>query len=369
MRVAYLSTDTGIAFGGSKGAAVHVEELVRALADSDAEVLLLVSGSVADADAGFLVEALPGPGKGASVAELLAAEGPRTAWLEERLEDFGPDLLYERFSLYSGIGSDAAGALGIPHFVELNAPLLTEAARYRSLENSEEAERLERRTLTNADLVLVVSRPLVAYARARGARRVQVVPNAVDASRFPTRGERKHDRPVAVFAGSLRPWHGVECLARAWKLLGDGAPDLLVVGDGPGRALLEGAGARMTGAVPHALVPGLLAEADIGLAPYAADAPDYFSPLKLFEYLAAELATVAGDLPGVREIVDDETAVLVPPGDAEALAGAVAVLVSDPARRRRLGAAGRALVRAEHTWSHRAATILELAERYVGVRA
>jgi glycosyltransferase involved in cell wall biosynthesis len=360
MRVAYLSTDPGIAFGRAKGAAVHVEELVRALAEAGAEVLLLVA-SVKDTPAerhGFAVEVLPGPGRSATVAERLAAEGDRAAWLEERLREFGPDLLYERFALHSGIGSDVARTLRIPYFVELNAPLLAEAVRYRSLESGEEAERLERRTLGGADLVLVVSDPLVAYARARGARRVQVVPNAVDPAPYLRSRERNGDRPVAVFAGSLRPWHGIECLARAWALLGDAAPELLVVGDGPGRALLEGAGARITGSVPHVLVPGFLTRADIGLAPYAADAPDYFSPLKLFEYLAAGLATIAGDLPGVRAVVDDETAVLVPRGDAEALAGAVSTLASDPARRERLGRAGRALVVAQHTWQHRAGTIL-----------
>jgi glycosyltransferase involved in cell wall biosynthesis len=372
MRVAYLSTDGGIAFRGAKGAAVHVEELVRSLAAAGAEVLLLVAGSatteVPDYD-GVTVEILPRPGKGATVGELLGAEDERAAWLEERLRTFGADLLFERFALYSAVGAEAARALAIPHFVELNAPLLAEAARYRRLESEDAAEQLERRTLSGADLVLVVSDPLVAYARGRGARRVEVVPNAVDPTRYPQRAERNGGRPVAVFAGSLRPWHGVECLAAAWALLGDTAPTLLVVGDGPGRALLEGAGARMTGAVPHVLVPALLAEADLGLAPYAADAPDYFSPLKLFEYLAAGLATIAADLPGVRAIVDDESAALVPPGDAEALAGAVAALAADTARRRSLGAAGRALVVSRHTWAHRAERILDLAGQYAGARA
>jgi glycosyltransferase involved in cell wall biosynthesis len=363
MRIAYLSTDPGIAYGGAKGAAVHVEELTRALTGAGAEVLLIMSRSLTDAaepdDAGRFIEVLPGP----------AAERDRAAWLEERLREFGPELLYERFALHSAIGTEVARALAIPHFVELNARLVAEAARYRSLEREEEAERLERLTLSGADLVLVVSTPLAAYARARGAHRTEVVPNAVDPAPYAPGAQRNGGRPVAIFAGSLRPWHGIEYLARAWALLGQAAPELVVVGDGPGRTLLEDAGARVTGYVPHASVPDLLAQADIGLAPYAADAPDYFSPLKLFEYLAAGLATIASDLPGVREIVDHESAVLVAPGDADALAAAVAVLASDPTKRRRLGDAGRALVVSRHTWAHRAETILELAEQYAGVRA
>jgi glycosyltransferase involved in cell wall biosynthesis len=364
MRVAYLSTDCGIAYGGPKGAAVHVEELTTALARAGAEVLLLVAGQAMSAPTlhdGLTVEVLPGPGKGAPTDERLAAEPERVHWLQERLRAFGAEVLYERLALYSAAGSDVARRLRLPHVVELNARLLAEAGRYRRLERAKEADRLERRVLVDADVVLAVSGPLARYARERGASRVEVVPNAVDPARYPRAARRNGRPPVAVFLGALRPWHGIDCLAEAWALLGDAAPELLVVGDGPGRSVLEGTGARIAGAVPHQLVPGLLARADIGLAPYALDAPDYFSPLKLFEYLAAGLATIAADLPGVRDVVDEETALLVPRGDARGLADAVATLVSDPAKRVRLGEAGRTLVLAQHTWAHRARAILELA--------
>ncbi len=105
----------------------------------------------------------------------------------------------------------------------------------------------------------------------------------------------------------------------------------------------------------------MLAGADIGIAPYAADAPPYFSPLKLFEYLAAGLAVVAAAIPGVTELVDERTAVLVPPGDPGALAGAVASLAADPRRLARLGRAGRALAE-QNTWGHRAREVLGEAE-------
>ena len=121
---------------------------------------------------------------------------------------------------------------------------------------------------------------------------------------------------------------------------------------------LAAAGAEMLGAVPHEQVPRLLGEADIGLAPYSPDAPAYFSPLKLFEYLAAGLAIVAADIPGVRDVTGSEAAVLIPPGDAPALAREVAVLAADHAARERLGSAARALA-AEHTWQRRGQRIIE----------
>ncbi|MGH2802546.1 MAG: hypothetical protein ACRDL4_05795, partial [Thermoleophilaceae bacterium] len=135
-RLAYLSTDPGIALGATKGAAVHLHEVVGALANEGAEVLVLVHGRVPDAEPppGVTVELLPGPGKGALLAERLAAEPVRARWIEERLSSFEPSALLERIALHSAAGAAAAHALGVPHLVELNAPLPGEAAAYRRLE-------------------------------------------------------------------------------------------------------------------------------------------------------------------------------------------------------------------------------------------
>lgn len=362
MRIACLSTDPGIAWGGAKGASVHLAEIVEALRAEDVEVLVLVSQIAGEAPAparGITLESLPGPRKGIPVDALLAGEGALAAWLVDRLREFGADALYERIALHSAAGSMTARTLGIPHIVELNAPLPEEAARYRRLERPEDADRLERATLSHAGLVLPVSSPLAAYARDRGAQRVEVTPNAVAPERFSDLPPRDPSAPpVAVFSGALRPWHGIETIAEAWALLDGEAPRLRVIGDGPARDVVAAAGAEMLGAVPHEQVPRLLGEADIGLAPYSPDAPAYFSPLKLFEYLAAGLAIVAADIPGVRDVTGSEAAVLIPPGDAPALAREVAVLATDHAARERLGSAARALA-AEHTWQRRGQRIIE----------
>jgi glycosyltransferase involved in cell wall biosynthesis len=369
MRIAYLSTDPGVPYCGTKGASVHVAELVDALAGEGARVLALVS-SVARGAApapGAVVELLPGPGKGSSASERLAAEPERSDWIERRLARFGADALYERLALHSAAGSRAAAKLGIPHFVELNAPLVDEARRYRTLEEDDAAERLERAVLADADLVLAVSRPLASHALGRGARRVEEFPNAVAIERYPPRPSRRAADPVAVFTGRVRPWHGIEIVADAWRLLGDAAPALVVAGDpGEARRVLERTGAALLGPIPHWRVPAVLAEADIGLAPYARDAPDYFSPLKLFEYMAAGLAVVAGELPATRALVSGEHALLVPCGDAEELAAAVAGLTMDAPRRERMGRAARRLVASRHTWRHRARRVIAHVARHAG---
>jgi glycosyltransferase involved in cell wall biosynthesis len=351
VRIAYLCGDRGISLGGPKGAAVHVAEIVSALAGTGAEVLLLprsVAAGVEPVPPGVTVETLP-----SATADSVLAE-----WLETRLRAFTAEALYERFALHTAAGSTAAARLRIPHVVELNSPLPVEAARYRTLDRPREARRLERTVLARADLVLAVSGPLAAYARTRGAARVEVFPNAVDVGRFAVPSHATDAR--CVFLGALRPWHGGGTIVEAWRLLAREAPPLLVVGDGAERAALEAVGAEITGAVPHPQVPALLSTAAIGLAPYAKDAPGYFSPLKLFEYLASGLAVVAAAIPGVREVVGPEHAVLVPPGDPEALAAAVSELAGDESQRHRLGAAGRELVAVRHTWDARARRIVDL---------
>jgi glycosyltransferase involved in cell wall biosynthesis len=362
MRFACLSTDPGVPYGGAKGASVHLAAIAEALAAAGNEVLLLVAAvqSGTCPPPGVIAEALPGPGKGAPAPARLRFQDELASWLESRLTAYGADALYERLALHSAAGAAVANRLGIPHLVELNAPLLEEAARFRRLEEPEAAEKLESRTLRGADVVFAVSPPLAAYARARGASRVEVLQNAAAIDRFPA-PKRNGASPVAVFAGSLRPWHGIETIVQAWRLLGSLAPRLLVVGNGPSPEFLRGLAASVTGPVPPAQVPRLLAGAAIGLAPYSADAPRYFSPLKLFEYLAAGLATVVADLPAVTAVVNDDTAVVIPSGDAEALARAVARLCADSSERARLGENGRALVAAQHTWSHRASRIVQAA--------
>ncbi|MGH8984318.1 MAG: glycosyltransferase [Acidimicrobiia bacterium] len=362
-RLVQLCADPGVPWGGTKGASVHLAELAAALARRGAEVLTVVTRRTdgANAPPGVEVVVLPGPGRDASVEERLASDADRASWLAEQVQGFGADAVYERFALHTGAGHAASRAAGVPHLVELNAPLPAEAAAFRTLEAPTEAHRFEARVLTGADVVCAVSPPLAAYAACRGARRTLIVPNAVDPARFPHPAAVAANPPTAVFTGTLRPWHGIDTLADAWRLLGREAPHLLGVGDGPGREQLAAVGAEITGTLPHASVAALLANAQIGLAPYPARGPDYFSPLKLFEYLAAGLAVVAADLPGVIDAVADNAAVLVPRGDPAALAAAVAHLTAHPDARVTLGGAGRRLAFARHTWDHRAAMVLALA--------
>ncbi len=112
--------------------------------------------------------------------------------------------------------------------------------------------------------------------------------------------------------------------------------------------------------LPRDVLP-LLMTMDVCVMPHPAQTQfaNYTSPLKLFEYMAAERAIVASDLPAWADALSHgETALLVPPGDTEAWANAIMRLRDDPALRLSLGRRARGRALAAYAWDARAKTIL-----------
>jgi glycosyltransferase involved in cell wall biosynthesis len=382
MRIAYVTADFGVPVFGTNGSSAHVRAIVRALRGAGATVDLFASrldGPLPEDLADLRIIELPRASRRLPQAERERRAIAANDVLAQELLAHGPyDLVYERHALWSAAGMTLARQQGIPGLLEVNAPLLEETATFRSLVDQPTAERQVRRAFADASALLAVSggvaRYLDGFPAASG--KVHVVPNGVEPERFAVtdRVPRAEDPVVVGFVGSLRPWHGLDGLVRAMALLArDGvAARLLIVGRGPERERLEALAAELgitdsiewTGVLPESRVPPALARMDIAVAPYPALPDFYFSPLKLFEYMAAGLpvvTTTVGDLP---QLVDDgRTGVLTPPDEPVALARAIAALAADPERCRRLGTAARARVIERHSWQATAARILEIARR------
>ena len=145
----------------------------------------------------------------------------------------------------------------------------------------------------------------------------------------------------------------------------------LFVGDGERRASTErmvlegGRGDRVifTGLVPQHETPAYLAACDICVSPHVpnTDGTAFFgSPTKLFEYLATGRPVLASDLGQIGEVLDHErNAVLVPPGDVDALVLGLVRLADDPDLRRRLGEEGRRDARTRFSWTAHVRRILD----------
>lgn len=122
-----------------------------------------------------------------------------------------------------------------------------------------------------------------------------------------------------------------------------------------------GSAVRFMGRQPHAAIPIYLKACDIVAMPFphTQHYAHYMSPLKLFEYMAAERPIIATDLPSVREVLTEKNALLVPPDDTEAMARGVLQLIAEPDFAAGIARQAHADVQ-EHTWQCRAECILAL---------
>ncbi|WP_369069175.1 glycosyltransferase family 4 protein [Kineococcus terrestris] len=367
-RVVLVCLDPGVPVFGGKGCSVHVQEVLRVLAATGADVHVVTTRPGGQPPAGLGGVAvhhlrLPsGRTRAEREVDLVAADARAGALVRDLLRGRERDgFVYERYALFSCSALETARDLGVPSVLEVNAPLPLEQARHRSLTDVAGADERTARALRAARHAVAVSRPVADWASAVAGVPVDAVPNGVDVDRFHPADPRRADdgELVVAFAGAFRPWHGVGLLVEAAARL-RGLPGrdvrLLLVGDGPTRAadLAEaarrGVAVDAPGALAPADVPAALRGADVAVAPYPPGRA-YFSPLKVAEYLACGLPTVAaavGDL--AERYRDGEELLLVPPGDADALTAALQRLRTGPALRGRLAAAGRRAVVERASW-------------------
>jgi glycosyltransferase involved in cell wall biosynthesis len=300
--------------------------------------------------------------------------------------------VYQRHSVGSYAGAIVSRAAGVPLVLEYNGSEVWVARHWgRPLRYEQLALQAEEASLRHAHVVVTVSEVLAEELVDRGIDRERVVwhPNGVDAERFDPvrfddddRSELRErygvpaDAVLVTFVGTFGQWHGVEVLARTIRDNAQWARDehvhFLLVGDGlkmpEVRAALAGLDdiATLAGLVPQDEAPLHLAASDVLVSPHVTNAdgsPFFGSPTKLFEYMAAGKAIVASDLDQIGDVLRDDLAVLVRPGDAVDLARGLRELVEDPARRAELGARAMARARERYTWRHHVDAVLATLER------
>lgn len=234
------------------------------------------------------------------------------------------------------------------------------------------------------DQIATVSRAIRATTEGVGTpkRPVEVVPNGADTRVFfpRDRGEarRRLDIPddglVISYVGKLVPRKGVDVLIEALGLMStrmNPLPRVVMAGIGEMRPTLEARAAalgiadrvRFVGKIPHDEVAWYMAAGDVFVLPSYSEG----LPTVACEALNCGVPMVATAVDGTPEIVrHEQTGLLVPAGDAPALADALQRILTDHPLRARLAETAAQVGRDEYTWDANARHTARLYERIVG---
>jgi len=215
---------------------------------------------------------------------------------------------------------------------------------------------LGRAGLRGSRRVIALSRSLADSAAAQGVdpRKITVIPNGIDAGLFAPNGKARE--PVVLFVGSLIDRKGVRFLIEAMARIRNRHPGLVLelIGDGPQRADLEMLAARR-GLSESVRFAGILAPVEVAARMRRAElfvlpSLEEGQGVALLEALASGTPCVGSAVGGIREVLSPEWGILVPPGDAQSLAGALADLLGDADRRYAMGRAAASGVRERYDW-------------------
>jgi glycosyltransferase involved in cell wall biosynthesis len=353
MKILYLTfDDLTVPFAWS----VHVRSIVNGLAARGHSVRLVCPGGAAPgvkADC----DPLP-PGKFQHIAGSLST-------FVKSGRAFEPDVVYVRGIHATVTPALAAVRLARPLVVEINGLLEYEVKGWRRLA----VRKAHRFTLRKAARVITVS-PLLKEALAERydfpRDRIDVVPNGVDTDLFRP-GDRDVarkklglplNRPIVVCVAGFFAHHALDLLIAA--AVKSKALLVLVGKDGP-----SGGDIVHAGRVPHEKVPDYLAAADA--CAYVLKSPHAqfgFSPLKLYEYMAAGRAVmVATDQGEIEGFVNSSGIGFAVPLSVDTFAAAMSKGLGAPEMLATLGKQGRALAEAQFGWNRAVAQVEESLRR------
>jgi len=248
--------------------------------------------------------------------------------------------------------------LGIPHLYDMHSSLPQQLTNFRFARNRllrRAFERMEHSTIFGSDVVITICQDLFDHVHGMGAgERALLIENVMggdveEAPQLTPAGVRERwgipaTAPLALYTGTFEAYQGLELLFAAMAVARRTRPDvrLLVVGGRPdqveamrARAEALGAPATFTGNQPARDIPAYVEAADVLTSPRIAGTN---TPLKIYSYLRAGKPIVATDLLTHTQVLDRDTALLVPP-EPQAFAAGIVRVLDDPALAERLGSA------------------------------
>jgi glycosyltransferase involved in cell wall biosynthesis len=376
VRILYVASDQVVP--GRTGGSVHVLEVARGLAARGHELDVVVDETS---------RAAPEPG----VRWHPIRWTPHVRFFRFRarpaveavLKEVRPQVVMERYYNFGGEGIAAAARAGVPSLLEVNSPVVDHPGSWKARLDAlalVRPLRAHRETLCRQAAALVSPLPEIVPGFARDKTTTVTWGANVDAfhpSRRRDALRREWGAPegatVVLFSGSFRPWHGVHVLEEAARRLRPRADLFFVLAGGPRAGTASEYRGVSLGSVPYERMPEVVASADVGVAPYDTSRLAqlqlgfFWSPLKIFEYMASGLPTVTIPRPPLTDIVRErQEGVHAKEADPIDLARVLAALADDPDARARMGASARARVVARYSWARHCE---QLESVLAGVRA
>lgn len=360
------------------GQYVHIEELTNALMEQGHDIYFVCPKFMDEDDFG---------GEGGIAAKLKAR---LPGWFYEILElsysfiiiyklivaliKFKPDFIYERYNLYQPVGVILAKLFRLPILLEVNAPLVEERIKYNRLSLPRFAKIIEHFTWRNATKILPVTQVLADIITTNAGldgSKIHVIPNGINQNKvhlLQKSTKKEDDQSLIIgFIGFINPWHRLDRALEAIASVGNKEIRFICVGEGDIRPELE-AQAKMLGIGDQVYFVGLVdrdqafryvSQFDIALQP---SVTEYASPLKLFEYLAAGTLIIAPDMPNIREIVNEESALLFDPKSEDGFKSQLIKVLTSFDKLHRIQKAAQGLILDKQlTWQYNAKRVIAIA--------
>jgi len=362
VRILYVACDQVVP--GSTGGSVHVLEVARGLAARGHELHVAVSA------------------RSGTPPDLPGVRWHRVSWtppsrffrfraqgtIEALLRETRAQALMERYYNFGGEGVGAAAAVGVPSLLEVNAPVVDHPGSWKArLDALALVRPLRRHRERLCRLAAALVAPLPAIVPEFAREKTTTVTWGADVDAF--HPGRRSDAlraawgvpagaVVVLFSGSFRPWHGVHVLEDAARRLRSREDLYFVLAGGDREGVASDYRGRRLGSLPYERMPDVVASADVGVAPYDTERlPQlrlgfFWSPLKIFEYMASGLPTLTVPRPPLTEIVREGLEGRhVREADGAALAEALSALAADAPGRARMGASARDRVVEHYSWA------------------
>lgn len=394
MKILYICPHPNIGFNDPSGPGTHIREVVYAMESLGHEVKVFLASDQVSAESTSVQSQQTQVGRsknwikkiiGAYLFEsikdffLLLHDWRYARRLEKVVNDFKPNLIYERYYFLCLSGFSVAKKHRVRYFLEVNAPttiekrLMSSSSLFLGL-----AKRYERKQILGCARLIVVSSALKSHFMNLlpvAENKILVIPNAVRSDWKSNASARNFEREslgiardeiTIGFVGSIFPYHGVDLLIESFAVLATSSLSLklLIVGDGSILPDLKNLAEKLglaskiifTGNVAHEKVNDYLAVMDIAVM---VKSNWYGSPVKIFEYGAASLPMICPDTTPVRDVITDGQDALIVAPEKSSVVAALNRLINDQPLRETMGKRFSSKVFEKHTWTKNVIKILD----------